>query len=135
MSKLTLELTELYAIQSIVLLVLKTFILSHYVRSHDTSTCIDVGSSGVKIYAGTVGDDDLTFEQIGRLDNHTTKEDGRHIWNIATLTGQLRERIGTAAAGYDGIACTGIDSTALDFGLLGHGELLRSPYFYRDPSL
>jgi rhamnulokinase len=29
----------------------------------------------------------------------------------------------------------GIDATALDFGLLGDGELLRNPYFYRDPSL
>lgn len=96
---------------------------------------VDVGSSGVKIYAGAHGDDGLSFERIARLDNGTTWEDGRHVWDVPSLADRLREQIAAATADYDEVASVGIDSTALDFGLLADGELLRNPYFYRDPSL
>lgn len=96
---------------------------------------IDVGSSGVKVYAGGLADGRLQFEQIARMDNATGWQDGRHVWDIGTLTDRLREEIGRAAARYDTVASVGIDATALDFGLLADGELLRNPYFYRDPSL
>jgi rhamnulokinase len=96
---------------------------------------IDVGSSGVKVYAGSLDDGRLQFEQIARMDNATGWQDGRHVWNIEALTDRLREEIGRAAAQYDTVASVGIDATALDFGLLADGELLRTPYFYRDPSL
>lgn len=96
---------------------------------------IDVGSSGVKVYAGGLSDGRLRFEQIARMDNATGWEDGRHVWDIGTLTDRLREEINRAADEYDTVASVGIDATALDFGLLADGELLRNPYFYRDPSL
>ncbi|GGJ01669.1 carbohydrate kinase [Halobellus salinus] len=96
---------------------------------------IDVGSSGVKVYAGGLADAELHFEQIARMDNGTRWQDGRHVWDVETLTDQLREEIERAADGYDTVASVGIDATALDFGLLADGELLRNPYFYRDPSL
>lgn len=96
---------------------------------------IDVGSSGVKVYAGGLAEGQLQFEQIARMDNGTEWQDGRHVWNIETLTDRLREEISRAAAQYDNVASIGIDATALDFGLLADGELLRNPYFYRDPSL
>lgn len=96
---------------------------------------IDVGSSGVKVYAGGLTDGHLQFEQIARMDNATGWQDGRHVWDIETLTDRLREEIGRAATQYDAVASVGIDATALDFGLLADGELVRNPYFYRDPSL
>lgn len=96
---------------------------------------IDVGSSGVKVYAGGLADGHLQFEQIARMDNATGWQDGRHVWDIESLTDRLREEIERAAAEYDTVASVGIDATALDFGLLSDGELLRNPYFYRDPSL
>jgi len=96
---------------------------------------IDVGSSGVKVYAGNVVDGRLQFEQIARMDNATDWQNGRHVWDIGTLTDRLREEIARATAQYDTVASVGIDATALDFGLLADGELLRNPYFYRDPSL
>jgi rhamnulokinase len=96
---------------------------------------IDVGSSGVKVYAGGLADGYLQFEQIARMDNATKWQDGRHVWDVETLTDRLHEEIDRAAAEYDTVASVGIDATALDFGLLADGELLRNPYFYRDPSL
>ena len=96
---------------------------------------IDVGSSGVKVYAGSLADGRLQFEQIARTDNATGWQDGRHVWDIQTLTDRLRDEIARAAARYDTVASVGIDATALDFGLLADGDLLRNPYFYRDPSL
>lgn len=96
---------------------------------------IDVGSSSVKIHAGRYEDGKLSFEEITRLDNETTWEDGRHVWDIEALTAGLREAIAEAAEHHADIASIGIDATALDFGLLADGELLRNPYFYRDPSL
>ena len=96
---------------------------------------IDVGSSGVKVYTGGLTDGHLQFEQIARMDNATGWQDGRHAWDIETLTDRLREEIGRAATQYDAVVSVGIDATALDFGLLADGEPLRNPYFYRDPSL
>ena len=96
---------------------------------------IDVGSSSVKLYAGAVADDGLEFEQIARMDNETTWEDGRHVWDVERLVDGLRDRIATAVDEYDDLGSVGIDSTALDFGLLADGELVRNPYFYRDPAL
>lgn len=96
---------------------------------------IDVGSSGVKMYAGGLADGHLEFEQIARIDSPTEWQNGRHVWDIETLTDQLREQISRAAGEYGTVASVGIDATALDFGLLADGELLRNPYFYRDPSL
>lgn len=96
---------------------------------------IDVGSSGVKLYAGGLADGRLQFEQIARTDNATGWQDGRHVWDIKTLTGRLHDEISRAANQYETVASIGIDATALDFGLLADGELLRQPYFYRDPSL
>lgn len=96
---------------------------------------IDVGSSSVKIHAGSLTDGELTFEPVTRLDNETTWEDDRHVWDIPALTAGLREGIASASEEYGDIVSVGIDSTALDFGLLADGELVRNPYFYRDPSL
>ncbi|MBB6645105.1 rhamnulokinase [Halobellus ruber] len=96
---------------------------------------IDVGSSGVKVYAGGIDDGELRFERIARMDNATEWQDGRHVWDVDTLTDRLREEIRRAAAEYDSVASVGIDATALDFGLLADGGLVRNPYFYRDPSL
>ena len=96
---------------------------------------IDVGSSSVKIHAGEYVDGNLTFEEIARLDNCTTWEGDRHVWDVAALTASLREAIVDVAQRDGDVASIGIDATALDFGLLADGELLRNPYFYRDPSL
>jgi len=96
---------------------------------------IDVGSSGVKMYAGGIDGGRLRFEQIARMDNATEWQDGRHVWNVPRLTDRLHEEIERAVRRYDAVASVGIDATALDFGLLADGELVRNPYFYRDPSL
>jgi rhamnulokinase len=96
---------------------------------------IDVGSSSVKIHAGKYDDGTLQVEEIERLDNHTRRKDGRHIWAIDDLTAALRGAIDDAVDRYGEVSSVGIDATALDFGLLADGELLRNPYFYRDPSL
>lgn len=96
---------------------------------------IDVGSSSVKIHVGEYESGELRFEEVTRMDNETKWEDGRHVWDIDALTAGIREEISRAAEQYGEISSVGIDATALDFGLLADGELLRNPYFYRDPSL
>jgi rhamnulokinase len=96
---------------------------------------IDVGSSGVKVYAGGLTDGRLQFEQIARMDNETGWEDGRHVWDVQALTDRLRDEMAEAVSEYGSVRSIGIDATALDFGLLADGDLLRNPYFYRDPSL
>ena len=96
---------------------------------------IDVGSSSVKIHAGEYDDGRLAVEEIARMDNCTKWEDDRHVWDVDALTDALRDAIVDAAKRYGDVASIGIDATALDFGLLADGELLRNPYFYRDPAL
>jgi rhamnulokinase len=96
---------------------------------------IDIGSSSVKIHAGEYDSGELAFQEVARLDNGTTWEENRHVWDVQTLTESLRDAIVEAVGRYDDVDSIGIDATALDFGLLADGELLRNPYFYRDPSL
>jgi rhamnulokinase len=99
------------------------------------SVAIDVGSTSVKLYAGAVADGEIAFEELARFDNETTWEDGRHVWDVPALVDHLREGVGRAVERYDEVKSVGVDATAMDFGLLADGELLRNPYFYRDPSL
>jgi rhamnulokinase len=99
------------------------------------SVAIDVGSTSVKLYAGAVADGEIAFEELARFDNETTWEAGRHVWDVPALVDHLREGIGRAVERYDAVASVGVDATAMDFGLVADDELLRNPYFYRDPSL
>lgn len=94
---------------------------------------VDLGATSGRVIVGRLEQGVLHMRHIARFANdpvHTI--DGMH-WNLLELYRQVR--LGLAAAERDGpgeIASVGIDSWAVDYGLLRGGRLLGAPYHYRD---
>lgn len=94
---------------------------------------VDLGATSGRVILGHLEGGRLEARPIARFSNDPVRtRDGLH-WN---LLGIYREvLLGLAAAERElpgGIAAVGIDSWAVDYGLLREGRLLGMPYHYRD---
>jgi rhamnulokinase len=94
-----------------------------------TVAAVDLGASSGRVVVGRVGPDELSIETVARFPNGPVERaDGLH-WD---LPGLLEHSLaGLRAAGP--VASIGVDSWAVDYGLLRGGELLELPWCYRDP--
>ncbi len=112
---------------------------------------VDLGATSGRVIVGRVGPDVLETTTVARFANDPiVLGDGLH-WNIVGLYGAALEGLRTAFASEPGLASIGIDSWAVDYGLLrsgdgdGDGEpagargdgtteraLLGTPFHYRD---
>ncbi|WP_409345813.1 rhamnulokinase [Paenibacillus sp. MBLB4367] len=124
-----------------------------------TVLAFDLGAGSGRAVIGqlTQGEEDgavmprLSICEVHRFPNEPVQAGGRLHWDILRLLHEIKQGIrkaqllhgaGTAgltaeeagmAPSRTGIASIGIDSWAVDFGLLGaNGELLGNPYHYRD---
>ncbi|HVT69801.1 MAG TPA: FGGY family carbohydrate kinase, partial [Trebonia sp.] len=102
-------------------------------RTATTVAAVDLGATSGRVIVGRVGPGELSLRHVARFGNEPVRvADGLH-WNIlglyrdvlAGLTRAEREDPGT-------IRSVGIDSWAVDYGLLRQGRLLSIPYHYRD---
>jgi rhamnulokinase len=90
---------------------------------------VDLGASSGRVVVGRVGPDQLSIETVARFPNGPVERaDGLH-WDLPGLLEQ--SLAGLRAAGP--VASIGVDSWAVDYGLLRGGELLDLPWCYRDP--
>ncbi|HYI52314.1 MAG TPA: rhamnulokinase family protein [Microbacterium sp.] len=86
---------------------------------------------------GRVGPDTLEATAVARFPNDPVQTaDGLH-WNILGLYGAAVNGLREAFRAEPGIRSIGVDSWAVDYGLLrsvaeGHGRLLGDPFHYRD---
>jgi rhamnulokinase len=93
---------------------------------------VDLGASSGRVMLARVGPGSVTMTEAHRFPNDPVQVRGTLHWNVlglyeGVLTG-LRE-----AARAGPLASIGIDSWAIDFGLLdGRGRLLGNPVHYRD---
>lgn len=93
---------------------------------------VDLGATSGRVIVGRVGPGVLETETIARFANDPVRTlDGLH-WNILGLFGAASKGLGEAFRRYDDIHSIGIDSWAVDYGLLRRGHLLGSPFHYRD---
>ncbi|GAB3245839.1 rhamnulokinase [Nocardioides dilutus] len=94
-----------------------------------TVAAVDLGASSGRVVVGRAGPDELSIETVARFPNGPVQHaDGLH-WD---LPGLLEHSLaGLRAAGP--VASIGVDSWAVDYGLLRAGELLDLPWCYRDP--
>jgi rhamnulokinase len=89
---------------------------------------VDLGASSGRVVRGTVGPDELSIETVARFPNGPVERpDGLH-WDFPALLGHSLS--GLHAAGP--VASIGVDSWAVDYGLLRGDELLGLPWCYRD---
>lgn len=104
---------------------------------------VDLGASSGRVVTGRVGPGTLELREAARFPNAVVPlPDGLH-WNLVGLYTNVLQGLKTAAAqarGDGGIASVGIDSWAVDYGLLtpaNHDDahrmsLLGTPFHYRD---
>lgn len=83
---------------------------------------------------GEIGPDGVRLTPVARFPNAAVpRADGLH-WDIAALRDQVVAglRAATGLVGAEGLVSVGIDSWAVDYGLMRDGDLLGEPFHYRD---
>lgn len=104
------------------------------VRPH---AAIDLGASSGRVITGHLGDGVLHTQEVARFANTpvTVPFDGgeRLQWDILSLYAGARSGLDQALRSHGSLASVGIDTWAVDYGLLdADGALLGNPVHYRD---
>ena len=95
---------------------------------------IDLGATSGRVVLGRIGPGELAIEDVARFPNGAaTAPDGALRWDVSRLYRDALSGLRAAFGKDDRIRSVGIDSWAVDYGLLRGGTLLEEPYCYRDP--
>jgi rhamnulokinase len=93
---------------------------------------VDLGATSGRVMIGRIDENTVELEPVARFPNGPVEhEDGLH-WDFAVLFENIVEGLAEAVRRAPGIQSIGIDSWAVDYGLLRDGELLAEPFHYRD---
>ncbi|WP_418515678.1 rhamnulokinase [Curtobacterium flaccumfaciens pv. flaccumfaciens] len=101
---------------------------------------VDLGATSGRVIVGHVDSDGVRMDHVARFPNGPvtlhegdadTGRDALH-WDVVELYRQVTEGLLRAFAEHPAIASIGIDSWAVDYGLLRDGRLLGLPSHYRD---
>ncbi|CAH0211459.1 Rhamnulokinase [Microbacterium oxydans] len=93
---------------------------------------VDLGATSGRVMIGRVGDASLDLELVSRFPNGPVeREDGLH-WDFAALVEHVLDGLAEAVRREPAIESIGIDSWAVDYGLLDGDDLLAEPFHYRD---
>ncbi|MCW2166143.1 rhamnulokinase [Microbacterium hydrothermale] len=93
---------------------------------------VDLGATSGRVMIGRVGDGVLELEQVARFPNGPVRRaDGWH-WDLEALWGHVRAGLAEALRREPSIESVGIDSWAVDYGLLDAEGLVAEPFHYRD---
>lgn len=97
-----------------------------------TVAAVDLGATSGRVIVGHVGPDTLETTTVARFANDPVPTgDGLH-WNLVGMYGQVLDGLREAFRQTPDIASIGVDSWAVDYGLLHRGRLLGEPFHYRD---
>ncbi|CNE72067.1 carbohydrate kinase [Mycobacterium tuberculosis] len=98
--------------------------------SEATFAAVDLGASSGRVITARVGPGVLELDEIRRFPNRPVRVNGTLHWDVLGLYGNVLDGLRAAPPG---LASVGIDSWAVDYGLLdANGSLLRNPVHYRD---
>jgi rhamnulokinase len=93
---------------------------------------VDLGATSGRIMLGHLGPDQLSVEAVHRFPNDPVRiPDGLH-WNILELYRNILVGLRKAVRAQPGLAGVGIDSWAVDYGLVNGDHLINNPFHYRD---
>lgn len=93
---------------------------------------VDLGATSGRVIRAEVSADGVVLREVHRFANEATHDGGALRWSVTALFAEVLTGLRAAGAdgGLDGI---GIDSWAVDYGLLdADGQLLAEPVAYRD---
>ncbi|MET0433328.1 MAG: rhamnulokinase family protein [Cellulomonas sp.] len=94
---------------------------------------VDLGASGGRVLAGRLEAGRLVTHEAGRFPNRPVRAGGRLHWDVLALWAGVQDGLRAAARTSGRVASVGIDTWAVDYGLLdADGDLLGNPVHYRD---
>ena len=94
---------------------------------------VDIGASGGRVVAGVVAGDRTTLHVVHRFPNGVAARDGHLRWDLTGLYREVLTGLRALATAFPDVASIGIDTWAVDYGLLAEdGTLLAEPVAYRD---
>ncbi|MEV5831284.1 rhamnulokinase family protein [Spirillospora sp. NPDC052242] len=98
--------------------------------SEKVFAAVDLGASSGRVMTARVGPGVLDLREVRRFANRPVRVNGTLHWDILGLYGNVLDGL---RAHTDDLASIGIDSWAVDYGLLDeNGKLLGNPVHYRD---
>jgi rhamnulokinase len=93
---------------------------------------VDLGASGGRVIAARVSGSGVEWHEVSRFANEPVYAGGVLYWDILRLHASVVSGLRLAASSFP-LASAGIDSWAVDYGLLdAAGRLLGNPVHYRD---
>lgn len=93
---------------------------------------VDLGATSGRVMIGRIGDGRLDLELVSRFPNGPVERDDGLHWDFRALYENVVAGLAEAVRREPGIESIGIDSWAVDYGLIADGELLAEPFHYRD---
>ncbi len=97
-----------------------------------TVVAIDLGATSGRVIAGHIQGGVIQHEVVSRFPNGPVEHaDGLH-WDVTGLFQSIRQGLREAFEQHEDVVSIGVDSWAVDYGLLRKGALLHEPFHYRD---
>jgi rhamnulokinase len=94
---------------------------------------VDLGASSGRVMLADVSTDSIDLREVHRFVNRPVTVHGTLYWDVLSLWGGATDGLRIAARQAERIAGIGVDSWAIDYGLLDEdGRLLGNPVHYRD---
>ncbi len=97
---------------------------------------VDLGATSGRVMHARVGANTVELTEAARFPNTPVRlwEGSRSAlhWDLTGLFSHVLEGLGSVARSEPDLASVGVDSWAVDYGLLSDGRLLGEPYHYRD---
>ena len=98
---------------------------------------IDIGASSGRVIAGTFVAGKISLNEVHRFPNGAVESGGILVWDFTKLMDEVRvgiTKLSEHAKGFGGsVVSLGVDTWAVDYGLVRDGQLLAQPNCYRDP--
>jgi rhamnulokinase len=97
-----------------------------------TVVAVDLGATSGRVILGQVGPNILRTQEMARFPNEPIHTSNGLHWGINGLFAAVLDGLGDAFQAEPDVASIGVDSWAVDYGLLRDGRLLAAPFHYRD---
>lgn len=98
----------------------------------NTVVAVDLGATSGRVIAGQIEGGIIRHEIVTRFPNGPVEHtDGLH-WDVSGLYRNIRQGLGESFQRHQNVVSIGVDSWAVDYGLLLNDELLHEPFHYRD---
>jgi rhamnulokinase len=98
-----------------------------------TLAAVDLGASSGRVMAARVGPGRLELDEAHRFPNRPVRTSGTLRWDVLGLYAGVLDGLGAAGRDFGHLDGVGIDTWAVDYGLLdADGALLGNPVHYRD---